>query len=110
KPLYENPSDQLNPDYSLFSDTAVYFLTAAVLPGTPVKRMILENDVNFSAYTPLDYITKVSRKNYTGEYLKGDSQGDIDPSYSGPEGFSGTPFSVNTPSETFDTPNLSTSV
>ncbi|MBE7508739.1 MAG: hypothetical protein HS118_00885 [Bacteroidia bacterium] len=72
--------------------------------------MILENDVNFSAYTPLDYITKVSRKNYTGEYLKGDSQGDIDPSYSGPEGFSGTPFSVNTPSETFDTPNLSTSV
>ncbi|MBE7508738.1 MAG: hypothetical protein HS118_00880 [Bacteroidia bacterium] len=35
KPLYENPSDQLNPDYSLFSDTAVYFLTAAVLPNTP---------------------------------------------------------------------------
>jgi hypothetical protein len=107
--LYEDPSDQLNADYSLFCDTAVYFLTAAILPGTPVKRMILENDVNFQAYSPLDFVYSTIRKNFTSEYLKGDSHGDVDPSYAGPEGFSGTPFSATSVADLFATPNLSSS-
>jgi len=108
KELYDNPADQLNPDYSLFCDTAVYFLTAAILPGTPVKRMIMETDVNFSLYLPENYITKTFKRNYTSKYLKGDSQGDIDPSYNGPEGFSGNTFATAAPADNFSLPNVST--
>ncbi len=108
KILYDNPSDQLNPNYSLFCDTAVYFLTVPVIPtGIIPKRMLIETDVNFGAYTPKDYITREVRRDYLGEYLNGDSEGDVDPSFTGPEGFSGTAFDIST-SDNFSTPNIST--
>jgi len=45
--LYENPAqDQLNPFYSLYSDTSVYFLTIAPI-GTPTLRFtIIEKNEN----------------------------------------------------------------
>ncbi len=110
KPLYDNPTDQLNPNYSLFCDTAAYFLTVAFLPPTAPKRMLIETDINFGAYTPQDYITKNIRQDYTGYYAKGDPIGDVDPSFTGPEGFSSLEIDASSPTftSTFSAPNIST--
>ena len=86
--LYQKPrSVQPNPNYSMFNDTAIYYLTINT-GGVPGKRMIVKNNTNFSSYSPVAYINKVSRQDYTSTYFMGytDSNELTDPKYLSSEG------------------------
>ena len=66
------PGNQPHSFYSLFSDTACYFLT--ILPDTSViqpLRYALNNDFNFGAYTPEDYFIDEITLAPAVEYLDG---------------------------------------
>ena len=57
--MYDLPQNQISPYYSLINDTSSYFLTwNNSIAG---KRLSIENDVNFSGYTPSPFcITNVN--------------------------------------------------
>ena len=56
EPLYGGASEHPSPYYSLFNDTINYYLTWNTL--TSNNRLVLETDVNFGAYTPINYFEK----------------------------------------------------
>ncbi len=64
--LYNLPQEQGNPDYSLYNDTARYFLT--ITPGGNHLRFNNSNDQNFDAYQPVDYIWKESKIVFSNRY------------------------------------------
>ncbi|MFW5767192.1 MAG: hypothetical protein ACOCXO_02375, partial [Bacteroidota bacterium] len=66
--LYDDPQNQINPDHSLFTDTAVYFLTWNNQYDN--RRMQSENDLNFAAHSDNQamYCIRHLRNNYTGTY------------------------------------------
>ncbi len=67
--LYSNPNFQANPYYSLFNDTASYYITWSVnLNG---KRMAIENNSNFSSYNEAPYFMFTSAQNYNSSYYLG---------------------------------------
>jgi hypothetical protein len=67
--LYSDFLDQPNPYYSLFNDTAIYYITWN--SSTNNKRMVLEDDNDFSSYTPSPYFFKKVIENYTARYNRG---------------------------------------
>ncbi len=67
--LYTNAADQPNLNYSMFNDTATYYITWNTSINN--KRMQLETDQNFGSYTPANYFMKVSRQDYTNTYFSG---------------------------------------
>lgn len=69
--LYDTAEWQLNPYYSLFSDTAAYFLTININPNHQGKRMILETANDFQNYTPSAYFMKQVVKVFYNEYYTG---------------------------------------
>lgn len=72
--LYISPADQSNPFYSLFNDTATYFLT--VSPGTSGQRMGV---VNFSSNgTPAPYFFKEDVLSFTNSFFQGEFYGSAD--------------------------------
>ena len=84
--LYGGAAQQLNPYYSLFSDTAIYFLTWN--NTTNNLRYTFYQDTTFSAYTPSPYF--LSKEIYAGSiYMQGatDGLGVTDPQYIPTEGF-----------------------
>ncbi|HOY31970.1 MAG TPA: C25 family cysteine peptidase [Bacteroidales bacterium] len=93
-PLYINPEGQANPAYSLFSDSSVYFITWN--SSFSNRRMQVDNDVNFSAYTPVPYILRTSRQDYTTKYFAGETNaaGITDPEYTANEGWFDTEFNL----------------
>ncbi len=86
-PLFDSPSSQANPDYSLFNDTAIYFLTFNNLISN--RRMKVEDDNNFSAYQSIPFFYKRSRVDYSDHYFLGDVSPDgiSDPDYISGEGW-----------------------
>ncbi len=56
--LYADPNWQPTPQYSLFNDTSVYFLTYSSLNNG--KRVTLTNSSNFNSYNPASYFIKES--------------------------------------------------
>ncbi len=95
--LYNNPADQPNPNYSMFNDTATYYLTINPI-SLSSHRMILENDINFSSYNVATYFNKVSRDDYTGNYFYGktdtDGNGITESEYVNSEGWFDGGFSL----------------
>ncbi|NTW31736.1 MAG: hypothetical protein HGB12_03775, partial [Bacteroidetes bacterium] len=93
--LFANPSDQPNPAYSMFNDTAVYYLT---INQNSVSnfRMISENDTLYSSYSATPYFNKVTRTNYTGTYFFGETDGNgvTDPEYVPSEGWFDAGFNL----------------
>lgn len=85
--IYNNPVDQPNPYYSLFNDTAVYFLTWNTSMAN--RRMSLETDKDFTGYTPENYVIQTVHNNYTSEYYAGetDDYQNTDPRYTNTEGW-----------------------
>lgn len=70
--LYTSPSAQPHPWYSLYTDTAVYFLT--ILPAASVetgKRYTLAADFNFGAYTAEPYFMHEEKAFPAVEYVLG---------------------------------------
>jgi hypothetical protein len=86
-PLYKGINGQANKAYSLFSDSAVYFITWNSSLNN--KRIINDTSSNFSSYTPVPYILKTARQNYTSQYFAGEtnSYGITDPDYTACEGW-----------------------
>ncbi len=66
--LYRNPDDQLNKNFSLFTDTSAYFLTVNANPFAVNKRMVMETDVNFIGYNPIPYFIREAFQDYKNEY------------------------------------------
>jgi hypothetical protein len=108
--VYDDPSHLANPGYSLFNDTAWYFITAGTTPGL---RMGFSNANNFEDFSPLPFCTFRSELEFHTEYLVGsqDANGISLPIYETAEGwfdtrfpkggshekFVPTPFSYNAP-------------
>jgi hypothetical protein len=92
--LYDSPSSQANTNYSLFSDSSVYFLTW----NTSINnyRMLSENDANFSLYSPATHFNRIVRQDYTSDYLLGNALANIvvDPDYTAGEGWFDATFSL----------------
>lgn len=86
---------QLNPYFSLYNDTAVYFLTWNT--ATTNRRLTNPNDTTFSAYTPAAYFT--NKEIFTGSsaYFPGtlDPIGLSDPAFLSNEGYYDGGFGYN---------------
>jgi hypothetical protein len=96
--IYLNPADQPNPEYSLFNDTATYFLTwNSSLNNVRISE---DNDTNYSQYNNANYFLKRIYLNSNMVYNPGfpNSAGTYDPEYSAGESFVFiTKFSPTTP-------------
>ena len=67
--LYKQPWHQANPYYSLFNDTASYYITwSSALDG---KRFSHENNTNFSSFTAIPYFLFTSVQHYSSNYYLG---------------------------------------
>ncbi len=92
--LYDTPSSQPDLYYSLINDTIRYYFTWN--NATNNKRVQLENDVNYSAYTPQDYCWKTNYIKYSNYFVEGPKFDDISsPIYSRGEGWVGDNFNLN---------------
>jgi hypothetical protein len=94
--LYENGNTILNPLYSIYTDTAIYFLTWN--SSTANRRFTSTPDTNYSAYTPAPYFT--NRETFIGAsaYFPGvqNPLGLTDPAFISSEGFYDLPFDYGT--------------
>lgn len=64
--MYDNPTHQTNPNYSMINDTAAVFFTWNTKFDN--SRFALESDVNFNGYTPQTYCWATSFVEYTQTY------------------------------------------
>lgn len=96
--LYVNPEDQPNPYFSIYNDTASYFLTYSPF-STNNRRMPILNDNNFGAYTPEPYFIAENVKVYGAEYNIGwrDYNDIADNSFSEGEGYLSNRISKQAP-------------
>jgi hypothetical protein len=94
-PLFSNPNDLTNINYSFFNDTSSYYLT--ITSGINNKRILKETDVNINAYSPVPYIWKTSRQDYTSLYFSGrpNGYGSTDFEYTANEGWFDNAFAIN---------------
>lgn len=87
--VYQNKSaGHSNPYYSLFNDTAFYFITWN--NSTNNKRYIVEADTAFAAFTPANYFLKEQTLMYPSNYYTGETFGGInvtDPEFTPTEGW-----------------------
>ena len=96
--LYKQSEYQPDNAYSLFNDTATYFLTYN--NSFSNKRLTQENDNNYSAYTAAPYVFKRSHVNFNYSYNAGiplketKSETIWDPEYAKGEGFMDYPLSL----------------
>jgi hypothetical protein len=66
--IYQNALYVPNPSYSLYNDTATYFITIGSQPGL---RMAQSTQTSFSDYSPLTYCIHTSDMDFHNEYLIG---------------------------------------
>lgn len=94
KGLYPSTADQSNQYYSLFTDTATYFLTWS--NTNTALRLSLLNDQNFTGLTPAPYFIQEVYSQLTSSYYFGktDFNNSTDSEYTNGEGWSGPVFSA----------------
>ncbi len=104
---YDTPNSLVNPYYSLFNDTAYYFLTWDTI--TNHSRMVVENDVATGLYSSQPYFFKEAISYHKDEYFHGVTNlfGSYDPEFSDAEGWATNSFGFNaTRLEFLSTKNL----
>lgn len=69
--MYDDANDQLNPNYSFINDTSSVFITWG--SSFTNKRYTLQNDQNFSGYSPLPYCYREVLEQYVSKYYIGAS-------------------------------------
>lgn len=109
--LFWNGNIYVNPNYSLFNDTAYYFLTWNSNAATPKLRYQQETDINFGSYPLQNYIFKTVRQDYLSYYLAGETNinGVTDFEYITGEGYCDAPFGTGASvTKTLAIPQLST--
>ena len=105
--LYKGAEFHPNPNYSLYTDTATYFLTWNNLLNN--KRFLVETDVNFEGYSAATYFWHTERQNYTSTYYAGETNavGATDPEYTQAQGWFDAVITLGqSRSKTIPTPNL----
>ncbi|MDZ4824616.1 MAG: C25 family cysteine peptidase [Flavobacteriales bacterium] len=70
--MYDTPAHQPHKDYSLFNDTAHYFITVAEQPGL---RTEIFSQNNYADFTPQPYCIKRNATWMTSQYLYGKQDG-----------------------------------
>jgi hypothetical protein len=92
--MYPDANSHSNPNYSLISDTAVYFITWN--NSISNLRMIQQTDVNFTGATPAPYFINQVIYQQTSDYYFGktDFNNSTDPEYTDGEGWSGPVFTA----------------
>jgi hypothetical protein len=95
--LYTGGNTLLNPYYSLYNDTAIYFLTWN--SSTNNLRFTSSSDTAFSSYTPSPYFTDKEVFYGSSAYFPGveNSLGITDPAFISSEGFYDLPNDYGTP-------------
>lgn len=85
--IYEDSDLIGNPGYSLFNDTIQYFFTWN--NSTNNLRYVVETDIDYSSYTPSNYILQKLESNYHSYYNLGGDRTSLATSsfYKGGEGF-----------------------
>ncbi len=77
--LYASAADVGNPKYSLYNDTIQYFFTWN--NQTNNLRFTEETDVNFSAYTPSNYVLFEKFQSYSSYYNEGEKTSEASSSF-----------------------------
>ncbi len=104
--VYQGAVNQTNPYYSLYNDTAVYYLTVSATTNT--LRYTLETDTVVSAYSPAAFIWRTSVKNYNSSYYDGETNafGGTTAEYHYSEGWFDSPVNLGgTKNYSIPTPN-----
>lgn len=103
--LYPTAEDQTNPYFSLFTDTAVYYLTWNASTGN--RRMSVETDVNFSGQTAAPWFMNEVISQLTSSYYFGrtNANNSTDCEYTNGEGWSGPSFSAPRLNQTTNLPS-----
>jgi len=85
--LFNSPGAQANPYFSLFNDTATYFLTWNNSLNN--RRISFSNYTGYGPYTPQPYFFAVNHQNYLNAYFYGltNNFGSTDAEYSTGEGW-----------------------
>lgn len=87
--LYESASDVGNPKYSLYNDTIQYFFTWN--NSTNNLRFVTETDVNYSSYTPSNFILFEKYLSNNNAYNEGEKTSEASSSfYTSGEGWGST--------------------
>ncbi|MBN8702495.1 MAG: hypothetical protein J0M08_05495 [Bacteroidetes bacterium] len=88
-------ASQPNPYYSLYNDTAIYFLTYN--SSLTNKRFALESDITFSSYTPINYVWKKEVSYFSAFYLDGATNvfNSTDAEFTNSEGWFDTRIDLN---------------
>jgi hypothetical protein len=88
--LYATSADLGNPKYSLYNDTIEYFFTWN--NSTTNLRFTIENDVNYSAYSPSNYLFFEKFQSFNSAYNEGEKTSDASSSfYTSGEGWGNSP-------------------
>jgi hypothetical protein len=92
--VYDSPEHQTNPEYSLFNDTASYFLTWSPAPSQ--RTEVYTSTTDPATLTPAPYVNYRSRLNFTSTYLLGkqDVNGIALPYYEEAEGWFDSRFAM----------------
>lgn len=104
--IYHNSDNQLHPNYSLFNDTAHYYIT--VHPGIP-SRTAFQSSESLPDLSALPYGLQTLERGYQDTYLIGrqDQYGISLPLYESGEGWGSTPFGLGQSlTTTFATPEV----
>ena len=105
--LYRDSTWQPNVNYSLFTDTSIYFLTFNTSLAN--RRITLMTDTNYNVLSPAGYFTKESYKEETNSYNEGatNTYNATEIDYTETEGWEDVSFSTNNPvSKVLNTQNM----
>lgn len=107
--VWEDNADQNNPYYSLYNDTATYYLTWNPGSGGSNRRMQLETASDFANYTAISWIWKTSYYMTTGGFFQGQKSGDVAlPLFTRGEGWFGWPSLASTNGTNINAPVITT--
>ncbi|MFN5323670.1 MAG: C25 family cysteine peptidase [Bacteroidota bacterium] len=87
--LYRNPSHQPHTRFSHFTDTAAYYITLNADTAAINRRMPLEADTNYTAYSPIPWIWTESINDYRNDYVMRNLANIKDSEYDAGEGWYG---------------------
>jgi len=91
--LYDSPQSQPDQYYSLVNDTLQYYFTWNNTGNN--DRIFSETDINYSAYTTIDYCWKSNFISYSDEYNEGPKFDALSsPVYSLGEGWASSPYTL----------------
>jgi hypothetical protein len=77
--LYLDPTKMASPNYSLYNDTIEYFFTWN--SSTDNLRYTIESDVDFTSYTPSNYVLTSLTYNFTDQYHEGEKLSEVSSSF-----------------------------